>query len=481
MKQPAPNGKIIRLLLLITVIVLFPWSRAGSEDCNEAWNWYEEGRALFDNSPREAFYYQRALELCPQMVEAHNSLGRVYRNQGLYELSIRQYREAGIQALSSDLFASHPGSRDLFLDSIISLGEVYRFQGKYNLAAAEFTRALEIYPDSRAAQNNLQYVYKRLNKYDHALSPHSRLLTNAVFTRIPGMTLPRGGMLVDLQYKNWAQEAPLTLDMFESDEVRLVGAPDSRGVRVQVGIMGLRYGLTNDITLGLIGKYFFRKLELETNVVADRQIAATTKARPRVEGVGDLQFLVKYHLWGQRKTHLAFYNLLTLPIADEKIAETNVRHQVPGGIMVSNIRRRIPMGAESFDFTPGLAFTTYLDPAIFHLNVQYRFTDGKYVGDEFRTDCGIIYPLYKSVNATIEAGYRWRDDTRQEFLQPQSGPIDNRFTEKGGNTVFFSPGFLFEVGRGVKLELGVKIPLVKQKKGWAEDFVFHAGMSIIKF
>ena len=206
-------------------------------------------------------------------------------------------------------------------------------------------------------------------------------------------------------------------------------------------------------------------------------------ASPKATGLGDLEFLLKYHLWGQRKTHLSFYNLLTIPIGEKKIATADASIHTPEISQDFHVRRRVPMGADSFDFTPGLAFTTFLDPAILHINLQYRITDGKYVGDEFRTDCAIIYPLNKSVNATIETGYRWRDDTRQELLPPESGSgdLDTRLTEKGGHTVFFSPGSQFTVGRGLKLELGVKIPVHKQKKGWAEDYVFHVGMAKMVF
>jgi hypothetical protein len=469
------------------VLVLSTGSRALADNCNQAWTWYEEGQALFDNSAREAFYYQRALELCPQLVEARNSLGRVYQNQGRYELSIKEYEEAAIQALSSDIFSSSPGSRDLFLESIIGLGEIYRFQARYDLAATEFTRALEIYPNSLVAQNNLQYVYKRLNRYDNVLSPHNRLLTNAVFTRIPGLTLPRGSFLFDLQYRNWYQEAPLTKDMFDDESIKLVGAPESRATRVQLGIIGIRYGLTNDLTLGLIGRYLSKELNIEVNDIGDMQaINGSTTARPDATGFGDLEFLLKYHLWGQRKTHLSFYNILTLPVAEEKTARTDVTVKTVDNnnkvvFKDFHIKRRVPMGADSFDFTPGLAFSTFLDPAILHINLQYRITDGKYIGDEFRTDCAIIYPLNKSVNATIETEYRWRDDTRQELLPPKSDVSGSKFTEKGGHTVFVSPGFQFAVGRGLKLEMGVKIPVVKQQDGWEEDFVFHVGMAKIVF
>jgi tetratricopeptide (TPR) repeat protein len=66
----------------------------GTDDCDEARKWYDEGLALSDDSEREASYYQRAIDLCPDYFEAHNKLGEVYTSLGKYKLAVRELEQA---------------------------------------------------------------------------------------------------------------------------------------------------------------------------------------------------------------------------------------------------------------------------------------------------------------------------------------------------------------------------------------------------
>jgi len=199
-----------------------------ADSCDEAREWYNEGLQLSDDSKREAYYYKQAIDLCPGFVAAHNRLAEVYKNQGKYILSIEQFEQARIQALSSNQFAARSGSRALFLESVISLGEIYRIQGQYKRAAQEFSKALQMDPDSPAAQNNLQYVYKRMHRYDEVLSPNNQMLVNALFTRISGLTRPRGTFRFDVQYHTWEQTGTLTDEMFDDERVQLSIPPSER-------------------------------------------------------------------------------------------------------------------------------------------------------------------------------------------------------------------------------------------------------------
>ncbi len=476
----------------LIVISATPWNAASGNPCNSAWAWYQEGLALYDNSRREAYYYRKAIEVCPEFVEAYNSLGRVYLNQGEYDLSIQAYKQAWIQSLSSDLFSSRPGSSDLFIEPIINLGRIYRMQGKYTLAAAEFKRALEINPNSTAAQNNIQYIYKRLHNYDFVLSPRHKMLTNGIFARIPGTTLPKGGIALAMHYRNWQQTSKLTVDMFDNEDVWLLDAsPSDLITRIQSGVMGLRYGLSNNFTIGLMALYFARDVEFQLGDSGMQMV----NANPKVKGMGDLQFLIKYHLWGHKRNHLSLYNLLTIPTGKEKLAVAEEYIWTFGEF--AKVTRNIPLGSGSYDFTPGISLTNFYDPVIFQSNIQYRITDGELVGDELAVNFGAIYPLNNAVNVLLETGYRLRGDVKREqtmyalllrpdFVGPMwlpAGPeeITSTFTSKGGHSLYIAPGLQFMLARSLKLELGIKFPVLKQAEGWREDIVFHAGLVMMKF
>jgi len=478
---------------------LFQGIKASADSCDEAGEWYDEGLHLSDNSDQEAFYYQRAIDLCPEFIAAHNRLGEVYKNQGKYILSLEQYEQARIKAFSSSHFSSRAGSRALFLDSVISLGEIYRLQGKYKQAAEEFSKALQMDPDSLAAQNNLQYVYKRMHSYDDVLSPNNRLLVNAIFTRMPGLTLPENTFSFDLQYKTWDQTAFLTLDMFEDDRIILNPdlTPGERKATIKAAIVSMRYGLTNDLTIGLIPKYFSRKLGIQLD-------AFGVLAAPEIDGLGDTEFLLKYHIWGERNRHLSLYTLFNIPtgqktqvVGDTPL--TQIYYDKDGNLIthVWEFKRFIPFGSESYDITPGLAFTLGLNPFILHANMQYRFTDGKQIGDEFLFNCAGVYRLHPSVNATMEMNYRWRGDVEREQhiitykLRPDevgyeripAGALvlETNYTEFGGHSLFLSPGIQFTITQGVRAEFGMQIPVIRQAAGWTEDIVYQLGVTFMTF
>lgn len=468
-----------------------------ADGCDEAREWYDEGLRLSDDSDREAYYYQQAIDLCPGYVAAHNRLAEVYRKQGKYLLSIDQFEQARIQALASNQFASRSGSRALFLESAISLGEIYRIQGKYERAAQEFSKALQMDPDSLAAQNNLQYVYKRMHRYDNVLSPNNQMLVNALFTRISGLTRPRGTYRFDVQYHTWNQTGTLTDEMFDDERIQLAIPPSERKTEVKEVIASIRYGITNNLTIGLIPKYFSRTLEIKL-------AAFDTVETPTVKDIGDTELLLKYHVWGERNRHLSIYTLFNLPtgknikvLGDEPL--TRPGQDMNGDPITEYLEfvRYIPFGSESYDVTPGLAFTLGLDPVILQSNMQYRITDGELIGDEFLLNAAAMYRVNPSVIASLEMNYRWRADVRRkqqvityalrpDFILRERIPagalvVDTNYTEFGGHTLFLSPGIQFTVARGVMVEFGMQIPLVRQAQGVTENIVYHLGLSVMTF
>ncbi len=503
------------------LLLLFITSDVMAENCLEAREWFEEGLSLADNSEQEVSYYQQAIHLCHEFVAAHNRLGEVYKNQKKYNLSIQAFKQARIQALSSDRFATRSDSRTLFLESAVSLGEIYRIQGEYEPAAEEFTKALELDPDSRAAKNNLQYVYKRLHHYDDVLPSNNNLLNNAIFTRIPGLTLPDSTYSFDFQWKHWDQEStPVNVDMLHPDEIVILpdnqhstiaglvedgfltaSAPEELSSTINVFALSMRYGITNDITLGLVPKVLSQSLDISLSGFNELDIPTNTE-------LGDTELLLKYHLWGKQKQHISFYTLLNIPTGKEikvtgkepLITRVAVQHD-DGSVGVETFEfdfvRYVPFGSESFDITPGLALTIGLDPFVFHSNIQYKFTDGILIGDEFRFNIATIYSMNPSVNATMEMNFRWRGEARRRFhtvlfkFQPDAimrggvtaGPVavESFYTEEGGSTLFLSPGLQFTVADGIRIEAGIQIPVIKQTPGWTESIVFQLGITFLSF
>jgi hypothetical protein len=401
-------------------------------------------------------YYQRAIELCPDYFEAHNKLGEVYKSWGEYELAIKEFK----QASRSSLFAEPRNN----------LGEIYRMQGRYDLAAEEFIEAIRIKPDFREAHNNLKYVHKRLGKYDFVIETPPEPIPTAIFTRIPGMTLPKGSFLVDFQYKYWSQEGDLKGATVEAP---VSFGLDRRQVDVHTWIWGIRYGLTNNLTIGVIPKYFSKTAHIKIPLWG-------IEAEPEVTGFGDTVFMTKYRLWGKRRTHLSAFHLLSIPTGDEDAEGED-----------QGVVRRIPLGSGSYDFTPGIAFTMVKEPLTIHTNMWYVITSGRRAGDEFHCDLALAFPRFHNFVSIMELNYRWVAtaerrqlyQTRWGFQPGSPGALLGPFTEgttlreEGGHTLFLSPGLQVFFTKGLRAEFGIQLPIIEPGDGWAEEVVFFVGLT----
>jgi hypothetical protein len=66
---------------LFIIFMFLAWLVPGdafcADECEEARQWHQNGLALGDNSEKEASYYQKAVALCPDYLEAHHKLGEV--------------------------------------------------------------------------------------------------------------------------------------------------------------------------------------------------------------------------------------------------------------------------------------------------------------------------------------------------------------------------------------------------------------------
>jgi hypothetical protein len=246
-----------------------------------------------------------------------------------------------------------------------------------------------------------------------------------------------------------------------------------READVQVWIWGIRYGLTNNLTIGLIPKFFSRTAHVDIPFWG-------IEAEPEVTGFGDTVFLTKYRLWGGRKTHLSVFHLLSIPTGDEYAEGED-----------EDVVRRIPLGSGSYDFTPGIAFTTVKEPLTIQANIWYVITDGRQAGDEFHCDIGLAFPELHNLTSTIELNYRWADTAEKRQLYQTRwglrgagrgasirGPVtlETRMTEEGGHTLLLSPGVNVSLTKGFDVEFGLQVPLIGPEDGWVEQIVFHVGL-----
>ena len=435
------------LIVLVLIAWLVPGNVARADDCDEARRWFNKGLDLLDDSKREASCYQKAIELCPDLFEAHNKLGEVYKSWGEYDLAIKEFEQAS--------------RNPLFAEPHNNLGKIYRMQGEYDLAAEEFTEAIRIKPDFREAQNQLKYVNKRLGKYDSIVRmPQRERIPISVFTRIPGMTLPKGKFLVDFQYEYFEQKGYLKGDV----------DPYETKVDVHKWILGIRYGLSSNFTVGLIPKYFSKKAKVDIKY-------QEMDAEPQVDGFGDTILLTKYRLWKTGRTNISAFHLLSIPTGDDEAEGKS-----------HGVERRIPLGSGGFDFTPGIATTTVKGPFTIQSNVSYTIRTGGQLGDQFNGDFAIALPLLDNIISSLELNYRWKDNSsmRQEYQrmlgQPSwiGGPETYKVTvsEEAKHTLFLSPGLQFFLTKEFKVELGAKIPIIKPDDNGAlvEEAIFHVGL-----
>ncbi|MEN8231436.1 MAG: tetratricopeptide repeat protein, partial [Thermodesulfobacteriota bacterium] len=372
---------------------------AGADACDEARKWYNEGLNLYDDSAREAAYYQRAIELCPGFAAAHNRLGEVYKSRGEYESAQKQFNLAKKWSLLIEPGIDQRGNRSLLVDQFINQGKIYRMQGRYDLAAEEFKRALRINPGSRIAMNQLQYVNKMSGKYDNTLLPFLQRISSPTFPMTPGMTLPRGVFSAGLQLLYWAQDSTLEEDMIlgglpeEFTSIMARAFPFKRTTAVMQSVLNLRYGLTDNITIGLFPRW-------STIWASNLSLNDSPSSDAKITGIGDTNLLTKYQFYATRKTRISLFHLLSIPTGDEYTA-------------VGAFRTNIPLGSGSFHFRPGIALTTvkeYLEaPLTIHSNISYRITNGEVIGDELRYDLAITYPFSPDIHTSMELNYRWRD------------------------------------------------------------------------
>ncbi|MEW5801579.1 MAG: transporter [bacterium] len=449
---------IQRLVILFWLIAFVPGQTALGADCTKADEWYQKGLSLSDNSSEEMSCYQKAIELCPEdAANAHERLGNIYKARRQWNMAIKELLLACEKSGGSSPHTS--------------LGEVYRMQGEYELAIREFQTALDIDAGDKAAQASLEYIYRMVGR-DDAKEQELALVPAPIFGGEPGLALPKGWTLINLQ--------------LQSSQIRREWvSPVERSVNIWKFITGIRYGLTNDFMVGIIPKILWKKAYIHL-WEGDRE----QEYEPSAYGLGDTILLLKYCFWYRKKTSWSASLNINVPTGDEN------KTVLYGGRSFS-----IPLGSGKYEFMPGIAFSTsFQNFGHLHANLRYFFTqerdDGLDPGDEisYNFAFGKYFPLigepyFLSMPVTglvlqmelngvylgESTGYEARDE------QLTGEPSQVKTTYHGGHTLSWSPGVQLIFSGNTKLEIGVQIPFWLPPDPWITEPVYQIGVSRLFF
>jgi len=125
--------------------------------------WKLLGTALGVQNKDALFALQKAADLLPNDVDAHNNLGNALQDLGHFENAVISYRLA--LAIKPD-----------FASAQYNLGISLRSLGRLDDALASYRRALEIRPKYAEAHNNLGKIFQDLGQLDNALASFHRAL-----------------------------------------------------------------------------------------------------------------------------------------------------------------------------------------------------------------------------------------------------------------------------------------------------------------
>lgn len=176
------------LLILISSLLLGQagcWKRSGNEavveptptqegvlDSTKAKSSLEEGKEFFNNDQdlkaQEAF--KRAIELDPNLAEAHFRLALTHDAMGQSEEAAKSYKKA-VETYKRHL-ENHPKDAEAYY----SLGQVYFALNTYSDAVREYRQALKLRPDDAYILYDLGLALMRLALYNEAATAFSKSL-----------------------------------------------------------------------------------------------------------------------------------------------------------------------------------------------------------------------------------------------------------------------------------------------------------------
>ncbi len=151
---------------------------------------YDKARAIYSRVVSNSYASSRSLDPFARgkLANMHADLGTAYGGLGLYDESVREYKNA--LALCPD-----------FVDLRVRLGNVYRDMGQHLAAITEFEAAKQLKPDYLPARISLGVVLFSLDRKDEAVVEWQEVVTRdprnksaALYLRmVKDGTGPQGG------------------------------------------------------------------------------------------------------------------------------------------------------------------------------------------------------------------------------------------------------------------------------------------------
>lgn len=181
MEEPVKKYSYILKIILISLIVLFPYSRAyssvsqGHFDMNISdHDNLSDGDALvfiyrgfvyeeagqFDKAISN---YSKSIRLNPGFANAYFYRGIAYRKSSRFDLAISDYSRA---------IELSPGDADAY----VSRGIAYRKSGRFDLAISDYSRALELKPGNADVYYYRGIAYRENGQFDMAIFDYSRAI-----------------------------------------------------------------------------------------------------------------------------------------------------------------------------------------------------------------------------------------------------------------------------------------------------------------
>ena len=147
-------------------------------------------------------------------MEAHNNLGVWYKNKGLYNEAIEEFKQVLI--LKPDFAEVH-----------CNLGAVYNNKGWYDRAIDELKEALRLKPHIAEAMNNMGNAYKGKGWYDKAIEAYKETLSINPHMAIPHLNLA-------FTYLNQKKDNKKALYHFERALEIEPNFPQSKAIRKEI-------------------------------------------------------------------------------------------------------------------------------------------------------------------------------------------------------------------------------------------------------